>query len=495
LAALWLGPASGRAQAGAAPGAPVYDAANPPAGIFDDEWSEMKIGGQKAGYLHQVFQRQGDEIVTDTRMVLKIARLGNVVGVTEDAHTEETLAGVPRAFKTTTLLASQPVVAEGSGDGRVFQVTLQSGAYRDAHEVRLPEGTVMTWGAERRERQEGLKPGTKFTVWVYSPEDELLKPLSMSVAVGAKEAVSVHGANANATRVEETTETAAGAVRAVTWVNDDYNVVKMELPMGGFTAELTPVTQAEALSEYLPGDIFTASLIEVPVLPENATAVTYKLQRRDGQALTRPPDSATETSVTDAGGATLITLAKDGGTAGPGNLTAAQLAPYLERNSFLDTSDPLVKKLAAQAGGPDGAAPKALAQRLRDFVAAYIQKKDLSVGFATATEVARTREGDCTEHAVLLAALGRARGLPTRVVAGLAYVPDYAGKPAILGYHMWAQFYIDGQWRDYDAALPELAGAPRRLGLVASDLNEESLADFSLGLLDWMAQLEVSVAK
>ena len=41
---------------------------------------------------------------------------------------------------------------------------------------------------------------------------------------------------------------------------------------------------------------------------------------------------------------------------------------------------------------------------------------------ATAAEVARSREGDCTEHAVLLAALARARGIPARVAMGLVYV-------------------------------------------------------------------------
>ena len=39
-------------------------------------------------------------------------------------------------------------------------------------------------------------------------------------------------------------------------------------------------------------------------------------------------------------------------------------------------------------------------------------EKDLSVGFATAADVARTAQGDCTEHAVLLAALLRASDIP-----------------------------------------------------------------------------------
>ena len=54
--------------------------------------------------------------------------------------------------------------------------------------------------------------------------------------------------------------------------------------------EMTSATQAEALADYLPADIFTASLIELgAAVPENATTVTYDLRRTDGQALPRPP--------------------------------------------------------------------------------------------------------------------------------------------------------------------------------------------------------------
>ena len=64
-----------------------------------------------------------------------------------------------------------------------------------------------------------------------------------------------------------------------------------------------------------------------------------------------------------------------------------------------------------------------------------MKKKNLSVGLATAKEVARTLAGDCTEHAVLAAALGRAAGIPTKVATGLVYFQG------MLGYHMWTEFY------------------------------------------------------
>ena len=59
-------------------------------------------------------------------------------------------------------------------------------------------------------------------------------------------------------------------------------------------------------------------------------------------------------------------------------------------------------------------------RNLETFVRGFISRKTLGVGYASALEVARDPQGDCTEHAVLLAALGRALGIATRVVDGLA---------------------------------------------------------------------------
>ena len=72
------------------------------------------------------------------------------------------------------------------------------------------------------------------------------------------------------------------------------------------------------------------------------------------------------------------------------------------------------------------------ARRIEDILSAlYITKKDLNIGFASAEETAKSCEGDCTEHAVLCAALGRAAGLPTRCVVGFGYIPPGEEEPTI----------------------------------------------------------------
>jgi len=39
--------------------------------------------------------------------------------------------------------------------------------------------------------------------------------------------------------------------------------------------------------------------------------------------------------------------------------------------------------------------------------------------------------------------LGRALGIPSRVVTGLVYADEFEDQKDVLVYHMWTQFYID----------------------------------------------------
>ena len=73
--------------------------------------------------------------------------------------------------------------------------------------------------------------------------------------------------------------------------------------------------------------------------------------------------------------------------------------------------------------------------------------------YLSAREAFDARGGDCTEFALLLAALGRARGIPTRVVAGVAYGSRFVGARHAFGPHLWVQAWTGERWESFDAAL------------------------------------------
>ena len=116
------------------------------------------------------------------------------------------------------------------------------------------------------------------------------------------------------------------------------------------------------------------------------------------------------------------------------------------------------------------------ADNLRKHVTDVIKDKNLDVGFASASEVCRNREGDCTEHSVLLAAMARARGLPARAAFGMVAVPGSFSQGTIrFGYHMWTQIYVNGRWLDFDAALDQPRPDATHIVLGFNDLTDASI--------------------
>jgi len=173
-----------------------------------------------------------------------------------------------------------------------------------------------------------------------------------------------------------------------------------------------------------------------------------------------------------------------------------RLVPRVKHSAMINGRDPLIRRLARRAVRGIGTDEKKRAEAMRRFVYRFIKKKDLGVGFASASQTARSARGDCTEHAVLLAALLRADGRPARIVSGLVYVPEFLGKKNVFVYHMWTQVYLasEGRWRDLDSALG--VGSPfdaAHITLAVSDLDTGTEDDFLGELYELYGNLRIEV--
>jgi len=165
----------------------------------------------------------------------------------------------------------------------------------------------------------------------------------------------------------------------------------------------------------------------------------------------------------------------------------------------INVDDPNIRRLIERAllegDGASSAADRA--ERLRQFVHGYIQQRDLSVGFATASEVARTARGDCTEHAVLLAAMLRGAGIASRIVTGVIYVDQFLGHEAVFGYHMWTQAWIEddlgGHWVDLDATLNAHPFDAAHIALATSDLQDGRMINDMVEMARWIGRMSIRV--
>lgn len=154
------------------------------------------------------------------------------------------------------------------------------------------------------------------------------------------------------------------------------------------------------------------------------------------------------------------------GRAAPGSGADPRFARWLAPTALAQADHPSIRALAAeQSSGAQTDWEAALA--LRDWVEREV-RGDLGMTFGSALQTLRTRKGDCSEQAVLLTALARARGIPARAIAGLVYTEE------AFGGHMWTEVWA-GAWIPLDAALgPQQVSAARiRLGVDPLELGQQ----------------------
>jgi len=480
----------------AAPAAPgLVDIDNPPAGVFEDEWYAIMLNSRKSGHMHSTMERvrgpDGRDVIrTKTMMMMVAGRAESTLTVTSQQETEETLDGRPLSFTNTMRLGALPSVMKGTfRDGKVHISHQQFGQQTVEQVYELPPDAVMAWGAYREQIRRGLKPGTRYELKLYDAGVSPSRVTPALMEVLERETIDLFGRKVEAVRTRQTLRLqgllgAGSTIESDTWMTDAGTAVKLRMTMLNIPVELLACTRSVALSKNDPAELMTQTLIEAGrrIDRHRASRLTCRLTWSGGKgraAAAEIPETDMQRIVRrDAEGVVLEISRRSAAEPAtrPATLPDDQRQRYLEASVTLNHRDPKIRALAAEAVG-DEKDPWRIADRLRRFVTDYVRTRDLSVGFATASEVARSREGDCTEHGVLLAALGRAAGIPSRVVTGVLYVEEFAGREHVFGGHMWTQFWIDDRWVDLDAAFRQTEVDPTHIALGVSPAGDTGVAD------------------
>ena len=177
-------------------------------------------------------------------------------------------------------------------------------------------------------------------------------------------------------------------------------------------------------------------------------------------------------------------------TCGP-NLPSdpASLAHARQASAWIESNDPLFRRLAAQAPktGSDAARMAALGTIARN----RMQGIDYE-GHISALAAWRRGSGDCTEDAAVLAALARAAGIPARMASGLVYSRSrYHGAANAFLPHSWVVAWTDGRWRSYDISLNAFDASHIALSLGDGEPGAITEATVLAALLDWQAMTEI----
>jgi Transglutaminase-like superfamily len=439
--------------------------------ILLETWDAAYLGDGKAGYIHTIakeIEQDGKKLVhTTVELRLTVKRFNDTVQMSMDTGSIESPDGkVTGVFMKQFLGKKQQLQVDGAVVGKQIELKLNGMPLKPApwnHDV------LGLYKQQSVFRDRDIKPGDTFTYLSFEPSINLVLKTEV-VAKGYRE-VEIKGnrgkkklllvetvpEKVDFKRGDKTEKIQLPAMLA--WLDEKLEPVKSEVEIPGLgPIVMYRVSKEQALA---PGPVAQLTDIGINQLvrlknrilsPYETTAAVYRITIRNDDNVATTFSSDARQQVKNVKGNTfeLHVKASKGLKGEAGEKEPAD--EFTQSSYFINSADAKVKELARKAVGAE-ADPWKKALRIERWVHANM-KVTADEALATADHVARTLEGDCTEFAMLTAAMCRAEGVPSRTAIGLIYAePADAKRAPCFAFHMWTEVWISGRWIPIDATL------------------------------------------
>jgi len=259
-------------------------------------------------------------------------------------------------------------------------------------------------------------------------------------------------ANKKTWRVEETrTQKNKGKSKQSYFLDQNLNTLDVKTELFGKQVKLKDCYKDCEKTRIKPLSPLTLQFVPSPYrIPHSALKGRIRYKLTVSTSLKQPPQTYNQQVITKPQGY-IFDVCEGCGTSK--TLDSLQLSQFLRSNPWLQSDHPKLVRIIKRKR-LSKKSPETRLKILTRFVHKYMSDKAQYGGYASALEALETRNGDCTEYALLLTALARVAGVPSRVALGLTYVSDdFYGKKDVFTPHAWTQSYIDGRWLNFDSGL------------------------------------------
>lgn len=401
-----------------------------------DEWFGLYQGEHKIGHTRRLTTRTDDGWRFKDESTFVLAMLGTPQRVTTtlDAETDATFA--LRRFQFVLTSPAATFAATGQSDGRTLEARYGVEGRGDTLTLPLAEPIHLPGMLRPRIAAAHPEPGTRYAHEVLSPMTLRNEPVA--TVVEAREIVD----GRSVLRLVEEHQ----GMKARVWVADDGSVVREEAQMG-FQLRAEPRAQALAgIDEHAPVDLAVSTRIPLRGTVSDARERARLVLRVTGEAASRIPQSPPRQRIA-AGVLTIVREAPPEAGAPPAEIPDA-VRPWLDASPFIESDHPTIVARAQAIVGAETDPVRRATALVRWVHAGMTPEPTMTV--PSAREVLRSMRGDCNEHAVLLAALARAAGIPARVAAGAVHLDDG------FYYHAWTELWLSGRWITADAVFDQM---------------------------------------
>jgi hypothetical protein len=295
-------------------------------------------------------------------------------------------------------------------------------------------------------------------------------------------------------RIDVTTVAGGTPLRSIVWSDESGQVWKtrdLQLNLEAFRCDRETALRPTSGEGFDLG-AGTVVRLEKPLpQPRQTTRAVYHARLTEGDIVpVFVRDGSQSIRALDGGAVelTVLSIRPDRPPSFPETAWTEPTRADREPTSLIQSNDARVIEMAGRVA-PAETDPWKLACELERFVKRSVQLKNYSTAMATAAEVAKSLEGDCTEHAMLLAALCRARKIPARVAIGLVYYPPAQG----FAYHMWTEVWIANRWIGLDATLGDGGIGADHLKLAVSSMDGSAAFGDMLPIVQVIGRLRLTV--
>jgi len=405
--------------------------------VAGEEWMGVYHAEQKIGYTHHSLapDDRGFVFAEESLLRLTVMDTPQTVRTRMQGHTapDFTLRDVDFELSS----GAGNLHASGVVEGGALHLRLRTGKDSSEQVLPLTEPVYLPSTVRASLDAARLQPGRQLEVLAFDPTT--LSNDRLHVTVEQQEAVPHAAAGVQAWRVQEEFR----GLKTTAWIDNNGTVMREEGPMG-LALVREPAEQAvnHGWATQTALDLVATAAVPVTHPIDDARQRRSLRVRLSGIATDTVPSDDEQVRQGDVLTITRLDTAGLQSYALPYRDTtyAGDLVP----TAFLQSDHPRVRALAQQVVGEEHDALRA-AVRLNDWVYANLRKVP-TISIPNALQVLDMGEGDCNEHAVLLAALARAAGIPTRVIAGAVYLNG------AFFYHSWCEVWL-GRWVGIDPAL------------------------------------------
>ena len=461
-----------------------------------ESWDADYLGGAKIGYIHvfvEAVKSQGRDYLRVRIDIEQRIKRREDIAVTKLMYgTIETLDGQVLKLDTRTQMGNQDIRAYGNVINGEMKLTLEGGGQEQTKTIPWGPEVRGPYAAEQSMARRPLKENETRSLRMYVPE--LNKVCDLQLRARTIQPVLLgDGSKRALLRVDQIT-VVDGKPRpeydARIYVDSGGQVLKSEQDvMGGIVMYRTTEENAKAPGGPVQFDLILDTVVKVSRRipdPEQTRHIKYRVALADGDPAEILPNDLRQTLIADAGKTAPTLDVKSSGPLDGTPSTEEIDRQYLRPNPLVTSEDPLVRSLAERATR-GVVSPWDKATRINHWVHGNIKNKNFKVAFASANTVARNLTGDCTEHAVLAAAMCRAVGIPSRVVVGLIYVDDLEG----FGFHMWNEVFVNRRWIALDPSWDQSTVDAVHIKISESSLDGVSPFEAFLPLVRVMGRLKI----